>query len=306
MKRNRFLLLFSLPVMLLAIVPAIYFGWLGWMYTHPDKKPIKNTPEYFEMPFENVSFPSLDDQITLRGWHIQGANPDQVVIFAHGYKENRESASVALYMADALYEEGISSILFDFRGSGESDDGTTSLGYYEKDDLLGAIDYAKQQGYRRIGLVGFSMGASTALDVAPHVPEVRAVIADSPYTDLNLYLQEHLPNLHAMPDLFFLPKLILWEMKVLTGIDARTVQPIRAIGQMQSKAVYLIHAEGDDVIPATESRMLQHASSAPNTVLWVSPSRDHVGTFNADPNKYLKRTVVFLQYHLSKDDPPVI
>ena len=306
MKRKRYWLLLSLPVLLLAAVPAVYFGWLGWMYTHPEKKPLLHTPVYFELPYQDVSFPSTDEEITLRGWHIPADEQDRVVIFAHGYNENRESATVALYMADALYEEGISSILFDFRGSGESDDGTTSLGYYEKDDLLGAIEYAKELGYRRIGLVGFSMGASTALDVAPQVPEVRAVVADSPYTDLDTYLQEHLPNLHAMPDLFFLPKFILWEMKMLTGIDAEDVRPIQAISQMHSKAVFLIHAEGDEVIPASESRLLQHASNAPNTVLWVSPSRDHVGTFHADPNDYLKRTMVFLKYHLTKDEqsPP--
>jgi dipeptidyl aminopeptidase/acylaminoacyl peptidase len=291
------LLLLSL---LLFFTPFVYFGWLGWAYTHPEKKPPEHTPQLFELPFENITFQSADDRVTLRGWLIPAEIPheERVVIFAHGYKENRESAKVALYMAKTLQKEGIASILFDFRGCGESDGRISSLGYYEKNDLIGAIDFAKRLGYRKIGLVGFSMGAATALSVAPQFPEVRAVVADSPFTDLDQFLKEYL---HKLP--LFLPEFILWEIKLLTGIDPEQVQPIQAIGHLHSQAVFLIHAQGDEVIPASESRRLQEASSAANTLLWVSPAKRHVGTFKDDPNRYLKRTAVFLQYHLSKGEP---
>lgn len=288
-------------LLLVVLAPSASIAFLGWQYLHPPKKPIAETPEVFHLDYQDVSFESQNESVTLKGWLVPAEeDTSRIVIFAHGYSENRSSANVALHMAKALHSRSIASLMFDFRGAGESDGTMTSLGYYEKQDLLGAIDYAKGLGYEQIGLVGFSMGASTALNVAPEVPEVQAVVADSAFTNLDQYLETNLANLHPLAEVEFMPKLAMWEASLLTGIEPETVQPILSIQNLRDRGIFLIHAEGDEIIPASESRELAEASASMNTVLWVSPAKNHVGTYSKETNEYLVRTTAFLSYYLEK------
>ncbi|MGB8954502.1 MAG: alpha/beta fold hydrolase [Tumebacillaceae bacterium] len=304
-RRTKWLIALFLFGLLIVSIPAAAIGVLAFRYTHPPKMALHTTPGSFGLSYQDVSFPSVeDDHVTLRGWLIQAKNQQRrIAIFAHGYSENRESADVALYMAKSLRERGIASLMFDFRASGESDGAETSLGYHEKKDLLGAIQYAKRLGYQQIGLVGFSMGASTALDLAPEVPEVQAVVADSAFSNLDKYLEKKLEHNQLTDVVPFLPKLVLWEMQMLTGIKPDQVQPIAAMPELKGKGVFLIHAGGDSVIPAAESRRLSEACPSLNAMLWVSNTDGHVGTFYVAREEYLKRTSAFLTYYLSKELP---
>ncbi|MFD2169303.1 alpha/beta hydrolase [Tumebacillus lipolyticus] len=301
-KRRVWIWLSFLMVMLFVLLPCASVGYIGWSYLHPEKKRVEGSPKAFYLDYQDVSFSSQEQDITLKGWLIPAAEQqERIVIFAHGYSENRASANVALHMANVLHRRDIASLMFDFRGAGESDGTMTSLGYYEKQDLIGAIEYVKSLGYQQIGLVGFSMGAATALDVAPEVPEVKAVIADSAFTDLSEYLAGNLPKLHPIADIGFMPQLALWETSLLTGIEPQTVQPIESIQNVRDRGVFLIHAAGDDIIPAEESRQLAEASGSRNTVLWISPAEQHVGTYLKETNEYLVRTTAFLSYYLGVD-----
>ena len=303
--RNKWLVALIVLLLLIASIPAAAIGILAHRYTHPPKMALDTTPGSFGLSYQDVAFPSRgEDAVILRGWLVQAKNQHRrIAIFAHGYTENRESADVALFMARALREKGIASLMFDFRGSGESDGEETTLGYWEKGDLLGAVDYVKKLGYDKIGLVGFSMGASTALGVAPEVPEVQAVVADSAFSNLGKFLERkmaHHPLVEAVP---FLPELVLWEVQMLTGIKANQVQPIAAMPELKGKGVFLIHALGDNVISAEESEQLSEACPSLNAMLWLSHSDNHVGTFGAMPKEYLKRTSAFLTYYLSREMP---
>ncbi len=69
---------------------------------------------------------------------------------------------------------GCNLLLFDFRGHGQSDRATMSLGNAEVRDLQAAITVASQQPETLPGTVilrGFSMGAAFALLIPPR-PEV--------------------------------------------------------------------------------------------------------------------------------------
>ena len=83
---------------------------------------------------------------------------DLVVIFAHGAVFNKESW---YFMAESLQKEGISSLSLDFRGYGNSKKGNTSKLSL---DILGAIDYLKEKGFRKIAIVGGSMGGAAILN----------------------------------------------------------------------------------------------------------------------------------------------
>ncbi|WP_350300233.1 hypothetical protein [Peribacillus frigoritolerans] len=68
-------------------------------------------------------------------------------------------------------------MLFDFRAWVNSEGNMTTLGYYEKNDMQGAVDWVNR----------FSMGGATALLAAAEEECVGTVIADSPFSDLRSY-----------------------------------------------------------------------------------------------------------------------
>jgi alpha-beta hydrolase superfamily lysophospholipase len=82
---------------------------------------------------------------------------DKVVIFAHGAIFNKESW---YFMAEKFMEINISSLCIDFRGYGNSKVGKTDQKYW---DILSAVAFLKEKGYREIDIVGGSMGGAAVL-----------------------------------------------------------------------------------------------------------------------------------------------
>lgn len=88
------------------------------------------------------------------------------------------------------------------------------MGDFKQRDLKGAIDYVKTLGYKNIGIIGYSMGATTPAVVVANESEINSVILDSPFADLKEYLQVNMPVWTNLPNIPFTP-LILNEIPVL-------------------------------------------------------------------------------------------
>ena len=106
--------------------------------------------------FKLITYKTEDDG------HIEAAlfegKKDLAVIFAHGAIFNKESW---YFMAEQLQSKSVSSLSIDFRGYGHSKKGSTDKKAF---DILGAITYLKEQGYKKIAIVGGSMGGKAILD----------------------------------------------------------------------------------------------------------------------------------------------
>lgn len=204
-----------------------------------------------------------------------------------------------LPLARAFHERGYPSLLFDFRNSGESDASVTSVGHFEKYDMLAAADFVCDRGFEEIALVGFSMGAAASLTAALEIPQVRAVVADSSFADLKPYLKKNLSLWTGLPNFPFTP-LIMWEIPLLTGIRAEEVRPVEAVRRFQGRSLLLIHDEHDPGISSDDSRMLYQASQADKTDLWITPGDRHVGSFERDPELYLNKVVRFVEQSFSR------
>lgn len=94
---------------------------------------------------------------------IEPANANKVIILSHGL-EGHSRRPYILGMAEALRREGWDIIAWNFRSCGGVMN--KKLRFYHSgatDDLESVINYAKAQGYEKIGLVGFSMGGNLSL-----------------------------------------------------------------------------------------------------------------------------------------------
>jgi len=105
--------------------------------TRPSDQQIKTTPADYHIAYEDVIFEARDS-VRLRGWYVTPASRKAVIICTHGLFRNRTELLEAVM---PLARDGYGTLLYDSRSHGTSDKGIVSFGYYERNDVLGAIRY---------------------------------------------------------------------------------------------------------------------------------------------------------------------
>ncbi|GHH99775.1 alpha/beta hydrolase [Neobacillus kokaensis] len=275
---------------------------IGMYLTHPFPAKTSKNPKDYGIVFEEIEFHSRKDQIKLTGWWIPAASnqSDKTVITAHGYLNERSMERIeGLKLARVLSRQGYNVLMFDFRNAGKSKGRTTGLGFFEKHDLYAAIDYAIQKkNQKKIALLGWSMGASTALIAGCEHPSVSVIIADSPFSDLEPFLKENLSYWSKLPKKPFTP-IIYHSMRKLLKIDPAKVSPINHVKNAKGKSFFFIHSKTDEAIPYTESKSLfQSVSADSHKELWLTEECQHIQTYPMNKKEYTSRVVRFLDKYL--------
>jgi len=141
----------------------------------------------------DASFYTSDSSnpIPISGWFVLKRPTAPTVILLPGWKADR---TTMLPYASFLVRAGMNALLLDFRGSGHSG-GSFSLGLNEPLDVAAAVSYLDTMGTltnRHYGALGVSFGAGVAIAAAgnpltslPGTPELRAIVADSPWASEN-------------------------------------------------------------------------------------------------------------------------
>ncbi len=281
-------------VLLLALVLG-YFGISAYVadrLSRPQRLTLTHAPSDFGLTYEKVKFTSAIDSIPLDGWYIDSPG-SKVILMLHGRDGIRDDPSLNLMgLMPALASSGYDIFTFDFRAHGLSGGERYSLGDLERRDVDGALGYLKSRGVNEVGVVAFSMGAATALNSSAAHPEMRAIVADSPFADLNLLLQDALPKTSKLPA-FFNPG-ILFTARVLYGMDLAGVKPANVLASLDSRPVLLIHGTGDTTIPMLHHEMLVKAAAGnPNAEAWVVEGAKHAQSYKQEPEEYVRRVSAF-------------
>lgn len=298
--RVRKIIMALIILVLLASIALIGVStYTGWMLTHPKRRALPVFSSNIVPEYRNISFKDIKDQITLKGWFFEVKGSNKTVIIAHGYRQNRlPHGENSFPLIKYLLNQGYNVLTFDFRNSGESEGKVTTVGIYEKDDLLGAIKHAKKLGSKQIVLLGFSMGASTSIVAASESEDVDAVIADSPFSDLEEYLDANLSVWSNLPSFPFNQTTYL-SMKILEGINPKEFSPRAVIKDIAPRPVFLIHSKDDTMIPVKNSYELLNAGGN-NVKLWETKDVDHIESYPKLTDEYLKKLGEFLT-SLSED-----
>jgi len=166
------------------------------------RQPLWGRPEALGMAAEDVVF-GASDGVILRGWFIphtgDASAPAPTIVFVHGWPWNRMGNQAGqsllpdrtidfLPLVQALCAAGFHTLLFDLRNHGQSDSATpVTFGVHEARDFIGAVEFLRRRpdvDPRRIGAIGFSMGANTLIYGIPRSQPVRAAIAVQPTSPL--------------------------------------------------------------------------------------------------------------------------
>ena len=226
--------------------------WGFYISVKPPKIVSSISPKDLGLPYEEVSF-LTQDKVTLRGWLVRHPNATRVktVIALHGYPADKGNILPVI----AFLSKSYNLLLFDFRYLGASEGRYSTIGANETRDLESAIDFLKGRGVREIGVWGFSMGGAVALMAAPNRPEIKAVVSESSYAQLDL----------MAPLLFQFPLLRhplawltgLWA-RLFLGINLKKVSPMDSAKNLKIP-VLIVHSKGDNLIPFDHAKLLQEA-----------------------------------------------
>lgn len=253
------------------------------------------TPFETGAQYEDVTFPSEEGDIELQGWWFSRPETDRVVIACPGY---RGTKSDLIGISTALWRAGFNVLLFDFHGHGSSLGAPVTLAYREVKDLFGALDYVERRmPCARIGLIGFSMGASIAIIGAARRPQVRAVVADSPFTTHEEIVAHAIHRSLRVPGAP-LARLADFFIERRAGYRHGDVQPIREVGALAPRPLLLIHGTADSTIPVTHAYRMYEAAGAPKD-LWLGQGAEHCGTYFLDRPTYCARVAAFFDRELA-------
>ena len=225
--------------------------------------------------------------LRISGWWVHAPADKGTIILAHGSHSDRRSM---VGMARVLYEHGYSSLLLDLSAYGRSDGIVSGLGLREGDDIAAAASFLRGRGESRVGALGASLGAVAVIMGASYTGDIKAIVADSPYADLNM-LMEHWGKGRDI----IVPPLFRW----LVGTDPSQINPLSALRTMPPRPLMIVGGEQDLSIPAAHFRLVYDAASGPKE-LWVVPEAPHVGAQAARPEEYTNRVIGFFDTHLTR------
>jgi alpha-beta hydrolase superfamily lysophospholipase len=167
----------------------------------------REDPAAHGLPFEQRVI-SADAGITLGAWLVPHSAPVGHVVMFHGYTASK---GTLLLEAKAFQERGYAALLVDFRGSADSSEAYTSVGYHEADDVRAALEYARRDlGWHQAIVYGRSMGAAAVLRaISLYALPVRALIIEGVFDRMLSTVKQRFDAM-GIPATPFAHLLVLW------------------------------------------------------------------------------------------------
>jgi pimeloyl-ACP methyl ester carboxylesterase len=217
-------------------------------------------PGLLDIESASVTFDSLDGHRLAALW-IDGSDPAApTVVILHGFGASKEHMLNYILLAR---KAGCAALALDFRGHGDSAPSLVSYGFYEQQDALAALHWARD---RRPGAPvifwGTSMGAVTALHAAAQQPRgLSGIIADAPFDTLRNTIAHHAQLLFHLGEF---PLLTLTYPRIESRAQYRIddINSFRALAAIHVP-VFFIAAENDARMPVALVRSLHDAYTGP-------------------------------------------
>jgi fermentation-respiration switch protein FrsA (DUF1100 family) len=285
-----------LGVVALLLIALAALAWAGSSKLMARRTPDAQTsPADYGLAFEDVSFQSRDG-LTLRGWFIPANPAKSTIIFCHGHAGSMDP-DVAY--VPWFHKAGFNVLMFDFRAHGRSEGNQVSLGYFERQDLLGAIDYLQDQGITKVGVMGFSMGGAVGITTAAQCKAIQAVVSDGGFAHLESAvvgwgLEHRLPRWLAIPIAQLIVLVAGWRL----GTRLAKADPIRWAARIAPQAVSFIHGDRDPFVTVADVEALYAQAGEPKE-LWRVAEVEHRRVDRLKPDEYRKRVISFFERHLT-------
>lgn len=255
----------------------------------------------YQMPsFDDIQFSARGDDATLAGWLVPSVtDTENIIVIVHGINGCRREPT-QLIPAGMLVNNGFDVFIIDLRNHGDSaiTNGRLAAGNIEFQDVLGAIDYLREQGYtsENIGIMGISLGAASATIAFAEDPTIPALFLESPFSSIEEMVEEEFVR-NGYP-LFLIPP--TFQVAVWNGINFYEYSPNTAIVNHEERPIQIVHGEADTRIPVEQSIAL-HALAGTNAEITTLPDLGHVEAIYNAQETYEDILVSFFNRTLNSD-----
>ena len=240
------------------------------------------TPQEIGLDFEEVWLKTSDD-VTLSSWFIPAEEQRGVLLFCHG---NAGNISHRLESIRIFHDLGLSVLIFDYRGFGQSEGSVSEEGTYL--DAEAAWDHLiEERGVdpSEIVLFGRSIGGAVAAHLAAR-QQAGALILEFSFTSLTDLGTQVYP---------FLP------IRLLSRYQYNTSAYLQQIDM----PLLIIHSPDDEIIPFAHAKVLYEKADRPKELLQIMG--DHNAGFFISGERYFNGIDRFLSIHVEnrqlKDSP---
>ncbi len=228
-------------------------------------------------------------------------DPREAILLLHGYSGSVTPDLVEL----APFLRRTAGVLgLDFRGHGGSDDGPTTFGLLEVEDVAGALTWLGERGIVRVALVGCSMGGVTAIAAVGVLGDGRLPAADADPSSPSATVDAPRPRIVAVVGESVTPRLSIVvgrrsglplgtliadrafsRMARIVGGDPRSTEPRVMVPLIEDLPLLLIAGGADRTLPIADARRLAAVAPPGSRFLEISGA-DHGAGHAVDPNAY--------------------
>ncbi len=284
--RKKLIILISILVLLILILALAGSWYFSSMVLYPKSRcrtehyVYCKDPSEIPLEFENITLQTSDD-VQLSGWYLPAENSDRTIVLVHGHGG---SIHEGLRFAKTLHQAGFNLVAYNSRVLSQGDKALASMGYHERKDVSAAVDYAlKEKKAGTVGILGFSMGAATAIMSMADDKRIQAGLFSSAYAnfiDEMAEVGERDFGLSRSPILSLAIRMI----NIRGNMDLYEVIPERDIARISPRPVFIMHCDGDDYVDYSHAKRLYAAAADPKE-LWTVQCDRHEYIWNANPAK---------------------
>lgn len=235
---------------------------------------IRTTPAAFNLDYQEVWLPvatASGNTAYIHAWWIPADQPEaDVWLYLHG---NGSNIGDEVARAVWLRQLGFSTLLFDYRGYGRSQDRfpTESSVYEDIEIVWNYLAQERQIPPERIFLYGHSLGGAIGTELAIRHPEIAGLVVEASFTSMRTMVN-HLYR-----------QFLIFPVDLLLHQRFDSLSKVRAL-QMP---VLFIHGTADRVVPAQMSETLYAAAPEPKKLL-VLPDIGHNDIRELGGTQYLE------------------
>lgn len=247
----------------------------------PDRQ-VSATPKTIGLSYDEAWL-TTSDQERIQSWFVPGRDDMPAVLFCHGNASNIATAS-HLETLRILHSLGLSVLIFDYRGFGQSSGSPTEEGTYR--DARAAWNHlVADRGFAagEIIIWGRSLGGGIASYLAGQKKECRALVLESTFSSIPAMARRLFP---------------FWPLKA--GIRHRypVVEHVRGV----ACPVLVMHSRQDETVPYGLGRKVYAA--APEPKRFVELRGNHAWGFLLSKPKYAAAVEEFLLKRRSSEVEP--
>jgi pimeloyl-ACP methyl ester carboxylesterase len=196
-------------------------------------------------------------------------------------------------------------LLFDFAGHGDSDDSFVTYGSREREDVTAVVEYLRRRGdvdMRRLGIMGYSLGAITATLTMAAQTELRCLVIESGFADVQRDLIKLFSRFTGLPGFPLADLVVFWGEKI-TGVRLSQIRPAQVIHQISPRAVFIIADRLDQVADEPHDGEALYAAAREPKRFWLVEDAGHVYAFVERPDEWIERVGAFLDEFLAGQSP---